>query len=87
MRKGDNFPLELRANGKPLANAVVGLMPTAEGKRTFRKTDAAGRAEFALDQAGPVLFFAVQLEWHESKWISTFTTFTAKVGPGSPPAE
>ena len=81
MRKGDSFAIELKKNGKPFANTMVGLMPTADGKRIFRKTDGDGRAEFTLDHDGPALFFAVDLQWQESKWISTFSTLTAKVGP------
>lgn len=72
LRAGENFSVELRENGKPVAHASVGLI--ANRKRIFQQTDEAGRATFVLEKEGPALFFAVQLEWREGNWFSIFST-------------
>ncbi len=77
--RGEIMSVQLIANGKPLPNAPLGLMPNADGKRAFQITDANGRANFILEHGGPALLFAVKLDWREPEWVSTFTTMSFQI--------
>ena len=80
MHKGGSFSVQLRQDGKPLANAAVGCIATGS-KRVFAQTDAEGRVSFSLPTEGAVLFYAVQLRWQEPEWFSNFSTLCLQVAP------
>jgi hypothetical protein len=77
---GDEFPVRLSLDGKPLARFPLGFV--AEGQKTgaFRQTDEAGRAKIALDRPGWWLIRATRLaQTANGEWESDFTTLTVFV--------
>jgi uncharacterized GH25 family protein len=78
-RTGGSFPVRLQYEGRPLAGAlVVALNREAPEERLFARTDAKGRASFALARPGAWLVKSVHMvpapadsgaDW-ESLWAS-----------------
>jgi len=84
LRPGDELPVRLLQDGKPLANFPLGLVGEKDKQGLLRTTDAEGRVTFTLARAGRWLVRATQLR-RSSKpgtdWESDFTTVTLEVRP------
>jgi uncharacterized GH25 family protein len=83
-KTGTDFVIQLITDGKPLANASVGLLVEPKEERVFATTDAKGKATFSLRRAVRAMIFAVHLRpAHTSEqWRSDFTTVTFQIkGP------
>jgi len=81
---GQDLPLVLLWNGKPLADLAVGAVAGAGGTPTLARTDAEGRVTFRLDRPGPWLFRATLIRpaaARRGEWESLFTTVTVSVRP------
>jgi uncharacterized GH25 family protein len=82
LRPGDELPLRVLADGKPLANFPLGLVREGDKKGLLRATDAEGRVTFHLDRSGRWLLRGTQLRRSskpETDWESDFTTLTLEV--------
>ncbi len=82
LREGDEFPVRVLKNGAPFAGFALNAVAGGATKGETRTTDAAGRAVFKLDKAGPWLLRGTdvrKLEKPEADWESDFTTLTVEV--------
>lgn len=82
LRAGDDFPVRVLKDGKPLADFSLGIEAGGEAKGAIQKTDAAGRAIFRLNRAGPWLVRGTDLRKSTGQnvdWESDFTTLTIQV--------
>jgi hypothetical protein len=82
LRPGQSLTVQLLIGGAPMGSASVGAV--SQGKVVWAKTDAQGRATFAIDRAGPWLIKTIHMtrlpagspaDW-ESSW-ATLTFHTA----------
>lgn len=83
LRADEDFPVRVLKDGKPFADFSLGIMAGGEAKGAIQKTDAAGRATFRLDKAGPWLLRGTDLRRSTKQdvdWESDFSTLTIQVG-------
>ena len=80
---GQSIRVRLLWQGKPMANAAVGLMVEPSADRHFAITDANGVATVKLEAAGRAVLFSVYLRPLKTvgDWQSDFTTLTFLVEP------
>lgn len=82
LRAGDDFPVRVLKDGKPVADFSLGIVAEGETKGTIQKTDSAGRVSFTLEKAGRRLLRGTDLRKSTTKdidWESDFTTLTMEV--------
>lgn len=89
LRPGQNFPILLLSEGKPLANAQVLLAISADAKAktdytVAGRTDAQGRLSIKLPSAGKMRLHAIEMRriaapTHD--WESFWASFTFEVAP------
>lgn len=82
LRAGDEFPVRVLRNGAPLADFSLGIVREGRTNRTFKKTDAAGRAVFKVARAGKWLLRGTELRSSNkpsTDWESDFTTLSFEV--------
>ena len=82
LRAGDEFPIRVLKDGKPLGDFSVGIVAEGEAKGSMQKTDAGGAATFRLDRSGRCLLRGTELRKSTKKdidWESDFTTLTIEV--------
>lgn len=82
LKPGQELAVRLLRAGKPAAGMAIGLVREGSPEGVLRTTDDAGRATFALPQAGRWLLRATELRPIEGKdvdWESDFTTLTFEV--------
>ncbi len=82
LRAGDDFPVRVLKNGAPLPDFSLGIAREGGTQRTFKKTDAAGRAVFKLTRSGHWLLRGTELRRSTkaaTDWESDFTTLTFEV--------
>jgi hypothetical protein len=89
-RTGDTVAFVLLREGRPLAEAQLTALYSADGRtlRTVARTDAAGRASFTLRRPGLWVINAVSMDRAEGKlrrpdvdWISVWTSLSFDVAP------
>jgi uncharacterized GH25 family protein len=90
LKAGDELPLRLVYDGKPLENAQVkwlrGEEPTVIAKG---RTDKEGRVRAKLEKDGYWLIASVHMvatDGKEADWESVWATLTFELGTSSPPA-
>ncbi len=79
LRAGDEFPVQVLKNGKPLADFSLGIVHEGRTNRAFKKTDAAGRVVFKVARAGRWLLRGTDLRSSQRAgidWESDFTTLS-----------
>jgi uncharacterized GH25 family protein len=82
LRAGDDFPMRVLKDGKPLASFSLGIFAEGDTKGSIKKTDAAGRVSFRVDKAGRWLLRGTDLHKSTNKdidWGNDFTTVTFEV--------
>ena len=82
LRAGDDFPVQVLKNGAPLPDFSLGIVREGSTQRTFKKTDAAGRAVFKVTRSGHWLLRGTELRRSTktgTDWESDFTTLTFEV--------
>jgi uncharacterized GH25 family protein len=82
LRAGDDFPVRVLKQGKPLADFPLGLIREQTTKGLIQKTNAEGRTTFKLNRAGRWLLRGTELRRSSSPdtdWESDFTTLTIEV--------
>ncbi len=87
LRAGDELPVRILRQGKPLAGVLVVAYPHAEPTRSVqRRSDEKGRVRLPLAQAGPWLVKAVHMERvehsEEADWESWWASLTFEL-PGN----
>jgi uncharacterized GH25 family protein len=90
LQPGDELPVLLRWDGKPLAEQQVSALSSADPKKPVKATtDADGRARLKLDRAGVWLLKSVHLEraapTEKVHFRSVWTSLTFDL-PAPPPA-
>lgn len=89
LRAGASLSVRVLGGGKPLEGFPLAAVSAAGPGRTLARTDADGRARFALDRAGPWLLAGTKLARSarpDADWESGFTTLTLSVAPAPPAA-
>jgi uncharacterized GH25 family protein len=82
LRAGDDFPVRVLKDGKPLGAFSLGIVAEDDPKGSIQKTDESGRATFRLDKAGPLLLRGTDLRRSTKQdvdWESDFSTLTIQV--------
>lgn len=82
LRAGDEFPVRVLKNGKPLVDFSLGIVREGKTNRAFKKTDAAGRVVFKVARAGKWLLRGTELRSSNkpgTDWESDFTTLLFEV--------
>jgi uncharacterized GH25 family protein len=82
LRAGDDFPVLVLKDGKPLADFSLGIVAEGDEKGANGKTDAAGRVTFKLHKPGRWLLRGTDLRKatkQDIDWESDFTTLTVEV--------
>ena len=82
LRAGDEFPVRVLKDGKPLGDFSLGMAAEGDAKGSIQKTDADGKATFRLDKGGRCLLRGTELRKSTKKdidWESDFTTLTIEV--------
>lgn len=82
LRKGDDLPLRVLKDGKPLAGFALNLVGAGGGRGVTRRTDQDGRLTFRLEASGLHLVRGTELRAVQSPeldWESDFTTLTLRV--------
>jgi uncharacterized GH25 family protein len=82
LRAGDDFPVRVLKDGKPLGAFSLGIVAEDDPKGSIQKTDESGRATFRLDKAGPLLLRGTDLRrstMQDVDWESDFSTLTIQV--------
>jgi uncharacterized GH25 family protein len=83
LHAGDDFPVRVLKDGKPLAGFSLGIVAEGDAKGSIQKTDAAGKVSFRLNKSGRWLLRGTDLRKSTKKdvdWESDFTTLTIAVG-------
>ena len=81
LRAGDDFPVRVLKDGKPLGDFSLGVVAEDDPKGSIQKTDAAGRLTFRLDKSGRWLLRGTDLRKSTKPnldWESDFTTLTVE---------
>jgi hypothetical protein len=83
---GDELPVRLLYDGAPLPNTPVVAMPAGlPGRRTWTRTDSAGRARLRLDRSGPWLVRSIRLTPASDRtvadWESLWASLTFEIAP------
>lgn len=89
LRAGVSLSVRVLDGGKPVAGFPLAAVFAGSSGRTLGRTDADGRARFALDQPGPWLLAGTKLSRSarpDADWESDFTTLTLSVAPAPPAA-
>lgn len=78
VRAGRKASFRLIFEGKPLANAPLGLHQEGQLEARFQTTDATGLATFPIERAGRILIFSTRLDYRADlqMWLSDFSTLT-----------
>lgn len=82
LHAGDDFPVRVLKKGAPLADFALGIVHEGNSSRSFKKTDAEGRAVFKLPRAGKWLLRGTDLRASTkpgADWESDFTTLLIEV--------
>jgi len=88
-KPGDELPLRLLFEGKPLEGVLVVALPKERPeKKLSARSDVAGRVVFRLPQEGPWLVKAVHMtrapEGGEVDWESVWASLTFELPEGAP---
>lgn len=81
LRAGDDFPVRVLKDGKPLDDFSLGVVAEDDRKGSIQKTDVAGRVTFRLDKSGRWLLRGTDLRKSTKPnldWESDFTTLTVE---------
>jgi uncharacterized GH25 family protein len=81
LRRGQDLPVVVLLNGKPLANFPLGLVRAGEKHGLLQTTDANGRTTFKLPKAAQYLLRGTLLlpsSAPNTEWESHFTTLTVE---------
>lgn len=82
LQTGDDFPVRVLKSGSPLAGFSLGIVREGNTNRTFKKTDASGRAVFKLARSGLWLLRGTDLRRSTkaaTDWDSDSTTLMFEV--------
>jgi uncharacterized GH25 family protein len=83
LRAGDDFPVQVLKDGKPLAGFALNAVSAGETKGETRLTDSSGRATFRMSRDGRWLLRGTNLRKSDRPNIdfqSDFATLTIEVG-------
>lgn len=86
LKEGDKLMLQLLFDGKPLINQAVGLMKEGDEPNALEMSDANGRLNLSVDEAGRYMVYATHLRPQMGdgfNWESNFVTLTLQVGDES----
>ena len=82
LRPGDEFPVRVLRNGKPLPEFALNAVAAGEVKGETHRTDADGRVTFMLAKAGRWLLRGTDIRkatGADADWESDFATLTLEV--------
>jgi uncharacterized GH25 family protein len=83
LKAGDNFPVRVLKDGKPLAGFSLNAVSAGDPKGQTQKTDSNGRVTFTLSREGRWLLRGTDIRKSsqaDTDWESDFSTLTLEVG-------